>query len=45
MHMDPIERYGAILNAEAIDWECFCCKPKIVKVKVRFILCMHVLFC
>ena len=45
MHVDPIKRCGAVLNAEVIDWESFDFKAKIVNVKVRLILCMHVLFC
>ena len=45
VHMDPIKRYGAVLNAEDIDWVPFDFKAKIVKVKVRLIACMHILFC
>ena len=45
MHMDPIKKYGAVLNANVINWESFDFNGKIVKVMVRLILCMHILFC
>ena len=44
MHMDPIKKNGAILNAEVIGWDSFYFKAKIVKVKVRLILCMDIMF-
>ena len=45
MHLNPIKRYRAILNTEIIDWNSFDFKANIVKVKVRLILCMHIVFC
>ena len=45
VYMDPMERYGALLNAGVIDWESFGFKANIIKVKVRLILCTPILLC
>ena len=45
VYMDPMERYGAVLDMERIDWDYFKFEDKTFQVEVNMIKLVHIYSC